>query len=43
VIRLGVFYRNPQRPRYEETVLVPRRSTEEKIALLNQELDRYAV
>jgi len=42
-IRLGVFYRNPQRPRYEESVLVPRRSTEEKIALLNQELDRYAV
>ncbi|HSJ23422.1 MAG TPA: thiamine pyrophosphate-dependent enzyme [Longimicrobiales bacterium] len=42
-IRLGVFYRNPAYPRYEETLQVQRRSTEEKIQLLNEELDRYAV
>lgn len=42
-IRLGVFYRNPSYPRYEETLRVQRRSTEEKIQLLNEELDRYAV
>jgi 2-oxoglutarate/2-oxoacid ferredoxin oxidoreductase subunit beta len=42
-IRLGVFYRNEGRPRYEEMRHIPRRSTEEKIQLLNQELDRYAV
>jgi 2-oxoglutarate/2-oxoacid ferredoxin oxidoreductase subunit beta len=42
-IRLGVFYRNPDRPRYEDMLRVQRRSTEEKIQLLNEELDRYAV
>jgi 2-oxoglutarate/2-oxoacid ferredoxin oxidoreductase subunit beta len=42
-IRVGVFFRDPSRPRYEETVAVQRRSTEDKIRLLNEELDRYAV
>ena len=42
-IRLGVFYRNETLPVYEETRTVPLRSASEKLALLNQELDRYAV
>ena len=43
VFRLGLFYRNEQIPRYEELRAVPQRTPAEKIALLNQELDRYAV
>jgi 2-oxoglutarate/2-oxoacid ferredoxin oxidoreductase subunit beta len=42
-IRLGVFYRNESNPRYEDLQQVRRRSTDEKIQLLNEELDRYAV
>jgi 2-oxoglutarate/2-oxoacid ferredoxin oxidoreductase subunit beta len=42
-IRLGVFYRNPSRPRYDDLHRPPRLTTDEKIRLLNQELDRYAV
>jgi 2-oxoglutarate ferredoxin oxidoreductase subunit beta len=43
VFRLGLFYRNEATPRYDELRAVPERTTAEKIALLNQELDRYAV
>jgi 2-oxoglutarate/2-oxoacid ferredoxin oxidoreductase subunit beta len=42
-IRLGVFYRNESNPVYEELLQTRRRSTDEKIQLLNEELDRYAV
>jgi 2-oxoglutarate/2-oxoacid ferredoxin oxidoreductase subunit beta len=42
-IRLGVFYRDPSRPRYEETRHRPLRTAHEKVALLEKELDRYAV
>lgn len=42
-IRLGVYYRNETLPVYEETRRVPARSVAEKIRLLDQELDRYAV
>jgi 2-oxoglutarate/2-oxoacid ferredoxin oxidoreductase subunit beta len=42
-IRLGVFFRDENRPRYEDLLQVRRRSTDEKIQLLNEELDRYAV
>jgi 2-oxoglutarate ferredoxin oxidoreductase subunit beta len=42
-IRLGLFYRNENAPRYEEVRAVPSRTAEEKIELLNAELDRYAV
>jgi 2-oxoglutarate/2-oxoacid ferredoxin oxidoreductase subunit beta len=42
-IRLGVFYRDESRPRYGDLRHVARRSTEEKITLLNEELDSYAV
>jgi 2-oxoglutarate/2-oxoacid ferredoxin oxidoreductase subunit beta len=42
-IRLGVFFRDESRPRYEDLLQTRRRSTEEKIKLLNEELDRYAV
>jgi 2-oxoglutarate/2-oxoacid ferredoxin oxidoreductase subunit beta len=42
-IRLGVFYRNESRPRYEDMRHIPMRSTDDKIKLLNEELDRYAV
>jgi 2-oxoglutarate/2-oxoacid ferredoxin oxidoreductase subunit beta len=42
-IRLGVFYRDPSKPRYEETRRRPMRTAQEKISLLDKELDRYAV
>lgn len=42
-IRLGVFYKNPDAPRYEELRKLPAHTADERIALLNQELDRYAV
>ncbi|MEJ2539958.1 MAG: hypothetical protein P8188_08315, partial [Gemmatimonadota bacterium] len=42
-IRLGLFYQNEDRPRYEETRHLPHHSAEDKIALLGKEFDRYAV
>jgi hypothetical protein len=42
-IRLGVFYRNEDLPVYDEVRSVPVPTGAEKVALLNQELDRYAV
>ncbi len=42
-LRLGLFYRNADLPCYEEVLSRPRRTAEEKIDLLNEELDRYAV
>lgn len=42
-IRLGVFYRDPTRARYDLIRRVPARSAAERLALLNEELDRYAV
>jgi len=42
-IRLGVFYRDETHPRYEETRHLPRHSAEDKIRILNDEFDKYAV
>jgi 2-oxoglutarate/2-oxoacid ferredoxin oxidoreductase subunit beta len=42
-VRLGVFFRDASRPRYEETRHRPLRTAHEKVALLEKELDRYAV
>jgi 2-oxoglutarate/2-oxoacid ferredoxin oxidoreductase subunit beta len=42
-IRLGIFYKDPTRPRYEETRHQQMRTAQEKVALLEKELDRYAV
>ena len=42
-VRLGLFWRNLNAPRYEETRSVPMHTAEEKIEILNAELDRYAV
>lgn len=42
-IRLGVFFRDETRPRYEETRRLPKLTVEEKLARLNEELDAYAV
>jgi 2-oxoglutarate/2-oxoacid ferredoxin oxidoreductase subunit beta len=42
-IRLGVFFRDESRPRLEDIRRVTRRSTDEKIRMLNEELDRYAI
>ncbi len=41
--RLGIFYRNEQRPRYEDLRRLPVHTAEERVELLNEELDRYAV
>ena len=42
-VRLGLFYRNEALPRYEETRSLPRHTAAEKVALLEEEFDRYAV
>ena len=42
-IRLGVFFKDPARPRYEEVRRVPQKTAKERIDILNSELDRYAV
>ena len=42
-IRLGVFFRDENRPRYDEIRRAPKVSARERIALLNAELDKYAV
>ena len=42
-LRLGVFFRDEQRVCYDEIRRPPRVSAEERIVLLNQELDKYAV
>lgn len=42
-IRLGLFYRDESRPRYEETRHLPHHASEEKVALLEKEFERHAV
>jgi len=42
-VHLGLFFRDATRARYEELRRVPPRTAEERIALLEAELDRYAV
>lgn len=42
-VRLGLFFRDESRPRYQETRALPAYTVDEKIARLNEELDRYAV
>ena len=42
-IYLGVLFRDPTRPRYEQLRRVAPRTAEERLTLLNAELDRYAV
>jgi 2-oxoglutarate ferredoxin oxidoreductase subunit beta len=41
--RLGLYFRDESHPRYEETRAVPKHTAEEKLALLDKELDRYAI
>jgi len=42
-VRLGVFYRNEGLPRYEDLRRLPAHTAEERVKLLGEELDRYAV
>ncbi len=42
-VRIGLFYRDETRPRYEETRRVPVLTAEQRVERLNAELDRYAV
>jgi 2-oxoglutarate ferredoxin oxidoreductase subunit beta len=42
-IHLGVFFRDPTRPRYEETRRVVPRTSAERVQLLEEEFARYAV
>ncbi len=42
-INLGVFYKDPSKPRYEETRRVTPRTPAERVALLEKEFARYAV
>jgi len=42
-LRLGVLFRDESNPRYNETRHLPLHTAEDKIRLLNEELDKYAV
>jgi 2-oxoglutarate ferredoxin oxidoreductase subunit beta len=42
-VHLGVLFRDGSKPRYEETRRVPPRTNAERVALIETELDRYAV
>ncbi len=42
-VRLGLFYRNEELPRYEQLRVRPKPGVEETLRRLNAELDRYAV
>ncbi len=42
-VRLGVYFRDESKPRYEETRHLPTLTAEEKLQVLEQEFDRYAV
>lgn len=42
-VRLGLFYCDPSKPRYDETRTIPVQTAEQKIAHLERELDRNAV
>ena len=42
-VRLGVFFRDESRPRYEETRRLPKLSARERLDRLERELDSYAV
>jgi 2-oxoglutarate ferredoxin oxidoreductase subunit beta len=42
-IRLGVFFRDETRPRYDELRRPPKITSKQRIQLLDKELDRYAV
>jgi 2-oxoglutarate ferredoxin oxidoreductase subunit beta len=42
-VRIGLFFRDASYPRYEETLSLPKHTAREKMDLLNEEFDRYAV
>ena len=42
-IRLGLFFRDERRPRYDETRALPKLTAREKVTLLGEEFDRHAV
>ncbi|HEX6560310.1 MAG TPA: thiamine pyrophosphate-dependent enzyme [Longimicrobiales bacterium] len=42
-IRLGVFYRDAGKPCYDDIRRVPKFTAQQKVELLNKELDKYAV
>lgn len=42
-IRLGLFFRDASRPRYDETRSLPKHTAREKMEFLEQEFERYAV
>jgi hypothetical protein len=42
-MRLGLFFQDASRPRYEDIRRPTTHTAEEKVALLEKELDRYAV
>src|SRR6185295_20090514 len=42
-VRLGVFYRDEAKVKYDDVRRVPARAVQERLGLLNAELDKYAV
>ncbi|NNL30201.1 MAG: 2-oxoglutarate oxidoreductase, partial [Gemmatimonadetes bacterium] len=43
VVRVGLFFKDESRPRYDETRSLSKHSAREKIEILDRELERYAV
>ncbi len=42
-VKLGIFFKDVSRPRYEDVRRVAPRTADERVRLLNEELDKYAV
>src|SRR4029079_18863844 len=42
-VRLGVFFRDETKPKYDDTRRTQARTVQERMGLLNAELDKYAV
>ena len=43
LVRLGVFFRDESRPRYDNLRRLPAMTIDERVSLLTRELDRYAI
>ena len=42
-MKLGLFFHDPSRPRYDETRRLPGTTAEQRLAVIEKELDRHAV
>ena len=42
-IRLGLFYKNEEVPRYDDLRRLPARTSDERVAFVSEELDRFSI